>query len=87
MTDYTALAKEALQQPVFPDPPHERDGGDDWGSARQVDAQNEFTDAVIALLTPEEIAAYDDYCLKATVKEIIEEGLRLVALKTGQPVG
>jgi hypothetical protein len=86
MTDYKALAKEAMPQQVFPDPPHERDGGDDWGSARQIDAQNAFTDAVVDLLTPEEVNAYDDYCLKATVDEIVEEGLRLIALKTGQPV-
>jgi hypothetical protein len=86
MPDYKALAKEALPQQVFPDPPHERDGGDDSGSKRQIDAQNEFTDAVIDLLTTEEANAYDDYCLKATVEEIVEEGLRLVALKTGQPV-
>ncbi len=86
MTDYKALAKEAMPQQVFPDPPHERDGGDDLGSKRQVDAQVEFTDAVSELLTREEIKTFDDYCENATVEEIIAEGLRLVALKTGQPV-
>lgn len=86
MPDFKALAAAALPQPTFPDPPHERDGKDDWGSERQIEAQNAFTDAVNDLLTPAEANAYDDYCLKATVEEFIEEGLRLVALKTGQPV-
>jgi hypothetical protein len=76
--DFDALAKDALPIQVFPDPPHERDGGDDWGSKRQIDAQNRFTDAVIDVLSPEAAIAYDDYCLKATTEEIIEEGLRLV---------
>ena len=82
MTDFKALAEAALPQPTFPDPPHERDGRDDWGSQRQIDAQNAFTDAVGELLTPKEWAAYDHFCLKASTEEIVEEGLRLVATKT-----
>jgi hypothetical protein len=69
--DFDALAKEAL--------PH---NDDEWGSERQIDAQNRFTNAVETVLTPETFATYESYCLKATTDEMIEEGLRLVKAAT-----
>lgn len=65
ITDITALAADA--RPI---------DDSDWGSDRQIEAENRFHEALKRVLgeTPE----YDDWCLKATSVEIIDEGLRMV---------
>jgi hypothetical protein len=70
------LGDEARPIQTFPEG-YERDGKDDWGSERQIDAQNEFTDAVKAIVTPEAWDAYDSYCHKANVDEMVDEGIRI----------
>jgi hypothetical protein len=45
----------------------------DWGSERQIAAQNAFFDAVGPLGD-----GFDAFCLKATVDEMIDEALRVV---------
>jgi hypothetical protein len=55
----------------------------DYGSDRQVRAENDFYDALAqytASLPIEAQQAFDAFCLKATVDERITEGLRLVKL-------
>jgi hypothetical protein len=78
------LAAAAKPQPVFPDGNRERDGGDDWGSERQIAAENDFFDALDLFLTgklvPEEERAFAAFCAKATSDERIDEGLRLAAI-------
>jgi hypothetical protein len=54
----------------FPDAPHERDGKDDWGSERQIEAQNLFFEEVQKVLS-----------VKPGPEEMVAEGLR-VAKKT-----
>jgi hypothetical protein len=56
---------------------------DDWGSARQVDAENKFFRVVKQLLEADEFEALEDYCLKATTDEMIDKALRLVRAKFG----
>lgn len=73
-----ALAAAARPQPVFPDGNRERDGGDDYGTPRQVAAQNAFFEAVARLVTPSVFAALADYCLKASPDEMIDAGLAAV---------
>ena len=53
----------------------------DWGSERQMDAENAFFDAFHAAMgdTPE----FDDWCLKATTNEMIDEALRLAKERFG----
>jgi hypothetical protein len=57
---------------------------EDWGSNRQATAQNDFLDeldlAVTGRLTKEETEAFDACCHKATVDEMVDEGLRLARL-------
>ena len=53
---------------------------DDWGSARQIAAENLFFDRVRELLTEPEFELLETYCLKATTNEMIDEALRLVRL-------
>lgn len=76
-----ALGKDALPIMEFPDPPHERDGKDDWGSDRQIEAQSLFFEEVQKILSPEDFAALEAYCLKAGPEEMVAEGLR-IAKKT-----
>lgn len=47
----------------------------DWGTERQINAENAFFEAFHALMgdTPE----FDTWCLKATTDEMIDEALRL----------
>jgi hypothetical protein len=53
----------------------------DYGSKRQIDAENDFFDALdlhlTGKLTLAETQAFDSFCLKATTNERISEGLRL----------
>jgi len=55
----------------------------DWGSDRQIAAENKFFRAVKATLTPAEFYELEGYCLKATTDEMIDEALRLVRAKFG----
>ncbi len=61
---------------------------DDWGSERQVKAQNDFFDTLdlylTGRLTEQERHAFDVYCLKATVDEMLDEGLRLACIAIGR---
>lgn len=55
----------------------------DYGSNRQVNAENDFFDALglyLANLPIKDQEAFDSYCTKATTVERINEGLRLAAL-------
>lgn len=47
----------------------------DWGSERQINAQNAFFEAVEAQLTSADMAKLDDFALKATTDESITEAL------------
>ena len=53
----------------------------DWGSTRQIGAENKFFKSVEALLPDDQFAALTRYCLKATSDEAIDEALRLVRSK------
>jgi hypothetical protein len=65
--DFAALAKAAL--PI---------SDDEWGSERQIEAQNRFFEAVEARLPADKFAALEAYCHKANVHEMVEEALRLL---------
>jgi hypothetical protein len=69
MTDFNALAAQA--RPV---------NDDDWGSERQIAAQNLFFNEVQKALPADQFDALDSYCLKATTDEMINEALRLLSL-------
>jgi hypothetical protein len=51
----------------------------EWGSERQVSAENSFFREVEAILPPTEFRALEDYCLKATSDERIDEAMLKVA--------
>lgn len=51
---------------------------DDWGSERQIHAQNAFFTEVEKRLSATDFAALEDYCMKATVDEMVDEALRLM---------
>lgn len=77
-----AMGKTALPIQSFPDGA-ERNGKDDWGSERQIDAQNEFGNAAASLMTEEQRTAFDSYCLKATTEEMISEAMRVIRANLG----
>ena len=56
----------------------------DYGTDRQINAENDFFDALdlhlTGKLTRDETEAFDAFCLKATTDERISEGLRLAAI-------
>jgi hypothetical protein len=52
---------------------------DDWGSPRQIAAENIFFDRIRELISAEEFEQLETYCLKATTDEMIDEALKLVA--------
>ncbi len=49
----------------------------DYGSKRQIDAQNRFTVALEAVLTPELWEDFENYAHKATPEEMVWHGLKL----------
>jgi hypothetical protein len=49
---------------------------DEWGSPRQVEAQNLFFDTVQEMTSDEVFEGLSNYCLKADVYEMIEAGLQ-----------
>jgi hypothetical protein len=51
---------------------------DDRGSERQIAAFNAFTTAATVLMSPEQQDSWNDFSLKATSDEIIEEALRVL---------
>lgn len=53
---------------------------DDWGTDRQIKAENAFFERVRSLISRERYETLNDYCLKATTDEMIDEGLRVVKL-------
>ncbi len=53
---------------------------DDWGSERQVAAQNAFFNRVEAILPADRFEELDAYCMKANTDEMVDEALRMVAL-------
>ncbi len=53
---------------------------DDWGSERQIQAQNAFFVRVEELLPRDQMADLEAYCLKATTDEMVDEAMRVVAL-------
>lgn len=50
----------------------------DYGSQRQEDAFNAFFAAAEDVIPGKQFAAFEEYCLKATTEEAIDEALRLV---------
>jgi len=53
---------------------------DDWGTERQIQAENTFFYAVMAILTPEEWDDLEAYALKASVDETVDEAMRIMGL-------
>lgn len=51
----------------------------DWGSERQIRAENEFFAEVENRVTRAQFAKLDAYCLKATTEERIDAALVLIA--------
>jgi len=49
----------------------------EWGSERQIDAQNRFFDYIEKLIPAGKFSELEDYCNKATTDEMIAEGLRI----------
>ena len=49
-----------------------------YGSELQETAQNELCDIVEGFVSPEEFESFEQYCLKATVHEIVERALELL---------
>lgn len=49
----------------------------DWGSERQVEAENRLFDAIRDAATPEVFERLEAYCLKATTEEMIDAGVRV----------
>jgi len=46
-----------------------------WGSEAQIEVENAFVNAAKAIMTPEQVSAWDAYSLKATSEEIIRWAL------------
>lgn len=51
---------------------------DDWGSERQVGAEDKFLELTEEWLTAKQLGDWADYALKATTDEWIDYGLMLV---------
>lgn len=49
----------------------------DWGTERQIKAQNAFFDAVEKIVSKQTFSELEGYCMKANVDEMINEGLRV----------
>jgi hypothetical protein len=52
---------------------------DDWGSGRQIDAQNLFFQEVEKVLPADKFADLDNYCLKATTDEMIDKAIEMLS--------
>jgi hypothetical protein len=53
----------------------------DWGSDRQVEAENRLFEFVRSILSDDEFERLEAFCLKATSEEMIDEALLLVVTK------
>ncbi len=53
----------------------------DWGSDRQIKAENKLFAAIKPLIQRTEWDALEAYCLKATTDEMIDEALRIMRAK------
>lgn len=58
---------------------------DDFGSDRQVDAQNLFFNELQKVLPARQFAELEEWCLKATTEEMLDEGLRYAREHFGVP--
>ncbi len=54
---------------------------DDWGSDRQIEAENAFFQKIETILSEAAWEELTDYCLKATSDEAIDEALRQVGIE------
>ena len=52
---------------------------DDWGSERQIDAEIAFFEKVQSVVSTESFEKLEDYCLKATTDEMIDEALKIAS--------
>lgn len=73
-----AMAAAAMPQPIFPEGGDERNGGDDWGSKRQIEAANEFHIYVSDTLG---IDTEDMATAKADAEDMINEACRRAEFK------
>ena len=55
-------------------------GDDDWGSNRQIDAENAWVEFAHRHMTTAAREDWDEYALKATSEEAIDYGLRVLKL-------
>jgi hypothetical protein len=53
---------------------------DDWGSERQIAAENLFFDRVHELLRTDQFEQLESYCLEATTEEMIVKALELIGV-------
>lgn len=51
---------------------------DDWGSDRQIDAENKFFEAVQKVVSKKVFEGLEGYCLKATSYEMVDAGIEAV---------
>jgi hypothetical protein len=79
--ELVALAEQAKPMPVA----SSGDVKDDWGSQRQIDAQNLFFNELEQILPEDRFVELEGYCLKATTEEMLEEGLRYARAHLGIP--
>jgi len=52
---------------------------DDWGSERQVTAQNLFFYEIEKVLPADQFAALEAFCLKATTDEMVDEAIKMLS--------
>lgn len=78
------LAEDGKPQPVAAG---QRDinPGDDYGSDRQIAAQNLFFNELEKVLPAKEFEDLERWCLKATTEEMLDEGLRYAREHLGIP--
>ncbi len=54
---------------------------EDWGSERQIQAENLFFKLIETVLTPDEMEELEGYCLKATTEDMIEKAMSMAKPK------
>jgi hypothetical protein len=79
--ELVALAEQAKPIPIA----SPGDVEDDYGSERQIDAQNLFFNELEKILPEDRFGELEGYCLKATTEEMLEEGLRYARGHMGIP--
>lgn len=76
MTDYphyTLSRLEMLESLAMAAKPK---SDEDWGSTRQLNTENDFFNMVREVLPEDDYSDLEDWCLKATTEEQIDEGFR-----------